>query len=100
MEKIKIIGIKDLDDREIEAIKRLSEEYYAKAKRSIKNLEFFSIHVKKKDAKGQRTRYEAKLKTIAPAQDLEASASEWDINAVLHKVFKEILRIAEHKFRD
>jgi len=44
MEQIKIIGIKELDDKEVETVNRLAKEYYGKIQRAIKNLTSVVMH--------------------------------------------------------
>jgi 2,3-bisphosphoglycerate-independent phosphoglycerate mutase len=100
MEKIKIIGMKDLNEDELEVVKGLANEYYEKLQRIIKNIDLITIHVKTFDATGERKRYEIKLKVIAPTKSFDAQSSEWDITKAVHIVFNEMQKVIEHRFHD
>ncbi len=100
MENIKIIGIKDLNEDELEVVKGLANEYYEKIKRVIKNIDLITIHVKTFDTTGERKRYEIKLKVIAPTKSFDAQSSEWDLTKAVHIVFNEMQKVIEHRFHD
>ena len=97
MEKIQIIGKKNLTKEETETITKLSEEFYPKVKRIIKKIEYIAIHVKKSAKTGERNKYEVIIKIVAPLPKIEASATEWSINKAVHDAFNEIIKVIEHK---
>ena len=71
MEKIKIIGIKELDDKEVEIANRLAKEYYNKIQRAIKNVTSIVMHVKTYSVTGKRKQYEIKVKVVAPTRTFD-----------------------------
>ena len=90
MEKIKIVGIKELDDKEIETVNRLAREYYNKIQRAIKNITSLVIHVKTYNITGKRKQYEINVKVIAPTKTFDSKAAEWDLARALHMAFNDI----------
>ena len=48
MEPIQIIGIKELDDMEIDAVNRLANRYFSKIQREIKKIRSIAINIKNK----------------------------------------------------
>ncbi len=100
MEKIKIIGMKEINEDELVIVNGLAAEYYKKIQRMIKNITLITIHVKTHDKTGERKRYEIRLKVIAPTKTFDAESSEWDIAKAIHIVFKEMQKIIEHRFHD
>ena len=100
MENIKIIGMKNLNEDELEVVKGLANEYYEKIQRIIKNIDSVIIHIKTFDTTGERKRYEIKLKVIAPTKSFDAQSSEWDLAKAVHVVFNEMQKIIEHRFHD
>ncbi|MDD5087055.1 MAG: hypothetical protein PHV16_04860 [Candidatus Nanoarchaeia archaeon] len=100
MENIKIIGMKDLNEDELEVVKGLANEYYEKIQRIIKNIDLITIHVKTFDTTGERKRYEIKLKVIAPTKSFDSQSSEWDLTKAVHVVFNEMQKVIEHRFHD
>ena len=100
MEKIKIIGIKELDDKEVETVNRLAKEYYGKIQRAIKNITSLVIHVKIYNVTGKRKQYEINVKVMAPTKSFDSKAAEWELAKALHRVFRKIERMIEHRFHD
>jgi len=100
MEQIKIIGIKELDDNEVETVNRLAKEYYGKIQRAIKNITSLVIHVKTYNITGKRKQYEINVKVVAPTRTFDSKAAEWELAKALHIVFRKIERMIEHRFHD
>ena len=100
MEQIKIIGIKELNDNEIEIVNRLAKEYYNKIQRAIKNITSIVIHVKTYNVTGKRKQYEINIKVVAPTKTFDSKAVEWDFAKALHTAFNKVERMIEHRFHD
>ncbi len=100
MEQIKIIGIKELNDNEVETVNRLAKEYYNKIQRAIKNITSLVIHVKTYNITGKRKQYEINVKVVAPTKSFDSKAVEWDLAKALHMALGKVERMIEHKFHD
>jgi len=100
MEQIEIIGIKELDDKEIKTVNRLAREYYGKIQRAIKNITSLVIDVKSYEKTGNRKKYSVSLKVVAPTRTFDSKAAEWKLAKALHMVFNKVERMIEHRFHD
>jgi len=100
MEQIKIIGIKELDDNEIETVNRLAKEYYSKIQRAIKNITSIVMHVKTYNITGKRKQYEINVKVVAPTKTFDSKATEWELAKALHMALGKVERMIEHRFHD
>ena len=100
MEQIEIIGIKELDDKEIKTVNRLAREYYGKIQRAIKNITSLVIDVKSYEKTGNRKKYSVSLKVVAPTRTFDSKAAEWKLAKALHIVFNKVERMIEHRFHD
>ncbi len=100
MEEIKIIGIKELDDSEVDTVNRLAKEYYSKIQRAIKNITSLVIHLKTYNVTGKRKQYEINIKVVAPTKTFDSKAVEWDFAKALHTAFNKVERMIEHRFHD
>lgn len=97
MEPIQIIGIKDLDDMEIDAVSRLANRYYPKIQREFKDETSLVIHVKSYEKEGRQRKYSVHVKVIAPTRKIVSTkAFDWDINKAFHKAFKYIIHRLHH----
>ena len=97
METIQIIGIKDLDDMEIDAVNRLANRYYPKIQREMKNITSLVLHVKKHEKGGKQVKYSIHAKVVAPARIFVSTKGfDWDINKALHKAFEDIIHRLHH----
>ena len=100
MEGIQIIGIDKLqDDLEKSTVNKLSAEYYEKIKRALNNEVLMTVHIKEHTKGGARKKSDIRVKVIAPTRIFEAQESDWDLARTLHKVFKNIERELQHKFK-
>jgi len=98
MEPIQIIGIKELDDMEIDAVNRLANRYYPKIQRELHNETSVTIHIKKYEEEGRQCKYDVHVKVKAPTKPFFSTKGvDWDINKALHKAFKDIERQLEHR---
>ena len=100
MEQIKIIGIKELDDKEVETVNRLAGEYYNKIQRAIKNVTSFVIHIKSYEKTGKRKKYSVSLNVVAPTRTFDSKAADWELAKALHMTFNKVERMIEHRFHD
>ena len=97
MEPIQIIGIKDLDDMEIDAVNRLANRYYPRIYREFKNITSLVIHVKSYKKQGRERKYDIHVKAIAPTRIFVSTKGvDWDINRALHKAFRDIIHRLHH----
>jgi len=100
-EKIKILGMKGMTSFEIADAKKLADKYYPKVARTLKDDDFIlTIHVKKADTTGNRSRYQVKARaqsTKAGVLGTKLQVEEWDIVRAMHKVLKNLKNEAKHK---
>ncbi|MEK6961309.1 MAG: hypothetical protein AABX47_09130 [Nanoarchaeota archaeon] len=96
-EIIQFIGVNKLDTEEQEAVMRLSEEYYEKIKRQIKNRMSLVVHVKTYQKEGGKAKYALHVRLIAPTRVFESCKShDWDLPRALHKSFKDLISEIKH----
>ena len=50
---IQVVGIKDLDEMELEAVYRIGDRYYGKLQRAVKNMASLVVHIKSYDIERQ-----------------------------------------------
>lgn len=97
MEPIQVIGIKDLDDMEIDAVNRLADRYYQKVQREIKNEVSLVIHIKSYEKEGRQRKYSVHVRAIAPTRIIVSTKGiDWDISKALHKAFRDIIHRLHH----
>ncbi|MBW2976503.1 hypothetical protein KY347_03590 [Candidatus Woesearchaeota archaeon] len=97
MEPIQIIGIKDLDDMETEAVNRLANRYYKKIQRQIKNITSMVVHIKSSNKEGKQRNYSIHVKVIAPTRIfVSTKAMDWNFEKTLHKSFKDVEKRIQH----
>jgi len=97
MEPIQIIGIKDLDEMEVDAVNRLANRYYSKIQREIKNLTSLAIHIKSYDKEGREKKYSIHVKVMAPTRIfVSTKAVGWNLETALHKSFRDVIREIQH----
>ncbi|MCH8328792.1 MAG: hypothetical protein IIB81_00175 [Nanoarchaeota archaeon] len=97
MEPIQIIGIKDLDEMEIESVNRIANRYYGKIQREIKNIASLTIHIKSYEKQGRQKKYSVHVKVMAPTRIfVSTKAFDWDFEKALHKSFEDVIREIQH----
>lgn len=97
MEPIQIIGIKDLDEMEIESVNRIANRYYGKIQRQIKNTASLVVHIKSYEKEGKQRKYAIHVKVIAPAGIFTSTkAVDWNLEKALHKSFEEVEKRIQH----
>jgi len=99
MEPIQIIGIDALEEEEKSTINKLSNEYYEKIQRELKNTTSVTLHVKAHSKGGKRKKYDLRVKVVAPTRIFESQESDWDLARSLHKVFRNAVREIQHRLR-
>ena len=98
MEPIQIIGIKDLDEMEVETINRLANRYYGKVQREIKNITSLVVHIKSINKEGRQKIYSVHVKVIAPTKVFASTKTEdWNLEKALHGSFRNIIREMQHR---
>ncbi len=97
MEPIQIIGIKDLDDMEVDAVNRLANRYFTRIYREIKKIRSLAIHIKSYDKEGRQRKYSVHVKLIAPTRIfVSTKADDWNLEKALHESFRDIIRQLQH----
>ncbi|MCH8004490.1 MAG: hypothetical protein IH934_07735 [Nanoarchaeota archaeon] len=97
MEPIQIIGIKDLDEMEVEAVNRLANRYFGKIQREIKKINSVAIHIKSYEKEGREKKYSIHVKVMAPTRIFVSTKShDWDLDKALHMSFRDVIREIKH----
>ena len=97
MENIQIIGIKYLDEMELETVNRISERGLEKIKRELKNEVSITVHVKSYDKQGSQKKYSIHVKVIAPTRMFTSTKSvDWNLETALHQAFEDVVKIIRH----
>lgn len=97
---VQFIGLKDLEQVEQDMVNTISAEYFEKIKRGLKNLVKLVVHIKKVNKGGKQSHFWVKVRAEAPTAIIESEQDDWDLARVLHKVYKNIERQIDHKFKD
>ena len=96
-EIIQFIGVNKLEPEEQDTVMTLSEEYYSKIKRQIKNRMSLVVHVKTYQRDGGKAKYALHIRLIAPTRIFEScKAHDWDLPRALHKSFKDLMSEIRH----
>jgi len=97
MEPIQIIGIKDLDDMEVEAVNRLANRYYGKIQREIQNITSVVVHIKSYRKQGRQRNYSVHVKVMAPTRIFVSTKThDWNLEKSLHQSFGDVIREIQH----
>ena len=97
MEPIQIIGIKDLDEMEVESVNRIANRYYGKIQREIKHIVSLVVHIKSYEKEGRQRKYAIHVKVIAPTRMFTSTKGiDWNLEKALHKSFEEVEKIIQH----
>ena len=97
MEPIQIIGIKDLDDMEIDIVNRLANRHFGKIQRQIKKTSSLAIHVKSYNKEGTQRKYSVHVKLIAPTRIfVSTKAIDWNLEKALHMSFVDLIKQLQH----
>lgn len=99
MKQIQIIGIKELDEMELEAVNRIADKGYDKIKRELKNEIFITVHIKSHDQQGSQRKYSIHVKVMAPTRIFTSTkAVDWNLEVALHKSFEDVAKMIQHAF--
>ncbi len=97
MEPIQIIGIKDLDHMEVEAVNRIINRHYGKIQREIKNIVSVVVLIKSYEKEGRQRKYSIHVKVTAPAKIFTSTKGiDWNLEKALHKSFEEVEKMIQH----
>lgn len=97
MEPLQIIGIRNLDEMEIEAVNRVANRYYVKIQRQIKKVNSLVVHIKAYEKEGSQRKYSIHVKLLAPTRIfVSTKAFDWDLEKTLHKSFRDVIRQVKH----
>jgi len=102
MERVEVKGVEDLDKDQKYQLNKIVNSYFDKIKRSLKNDVVLLVKIKQYETAGKKDKAKkssVQLQIKTSTKNLEASASDWDLNRTLHDVFKKMLVEIEHKFR-
>ena len=98
MEPIQYIGMKDLEESEVEVLNRLAQEHHTKLQRELHNMTSLVIHIKTSHKEGKRKQYNIMARAVAPTRIFESSETDWDIARTLHMIFNDLRRQIQHSF--
>lgn len=99
MNEIQIIGIKELDEMELEAVNRIASKGYDKIKRELKNEVLITVHIKSHDKQGTQRKYSVHVKVMAPTRIFTSTkAVDWNLETALHKSFEDVAKMIQHAF--
>ncbi|HZX44054.1 MAG TPA: hypothetical protein VFF28_00045 [Candidatus Nanoarchaeia archaeon] len=95
MEQIILIDADKIPEDDKATIQKIASEYIPKIQRVFKDKIMVKLHYKKH---GER-KYDLRVVINCPDKKLEAQESDWNLRRTLHKVFENIEREMEHKFK-
>jgi len=99
MEQIQITGIDEISEQDKALVNKLSNEYYDKFKRALKNEISIKLHIKQHSKTGKKHKSDVRVQLSAPTRIFEAQESDWDLARTLHKVFNNLERELQHKLK-
>jgi ribosome-associated translation inhibitor RaiA len=99
---IQIKGIEQLSEEERKAVEEILDNSYEKLKRRTKTDFLLKLAIKEYsknlDNKNKRKKYSIQAQISGDVREFEASADDWDLRKVLHKVFEKLDNEIEHAF--
>ena len=96
---ISYVGLEGLEDDDKEAIMELTEKYFPKIQRLVKNIMELIVHIKRHDKEGHRTKWDTHVRLEAPGHVFDSTkASEWELNVSLHKAFQDVESQIQHRY--
>lgn len=97
MEPIQIIGIKHLDEIELESVNRIANRYYAKIQRGFKKEISITIYIKAYEKQGVQKKYSVHIKVLAPTGIFASTKnSDWRLENAMHKSLEHVMKIIQH----
>lgn len=93
-----MVGIRELDDMEVDAINRIANKYYTKIQRGLGNELSLVIHMKEYRKGGKYWMYSVHVRAIAPTR-IFASTKGHDrhINTAIRMAFDDITHQMRHR---
>jgi len=109
MTRIDLKGIEELKKEERYQLNKIVNHYYDKIKRMLGDGEEVGLIIKlkayQKSGKGKieedkkkAKKYSVQISVKNSIKNLEASASDWDLNRTMHAALKKVLEEIEHRF--
>ena len=95
MEQIAIVDADRISEEDKSAMIKIAADNIPKIQRVFKDPISLKLHYKKHGTR----KYDIRVAVNSPDKKLEAQESDWDLKRTLHKVFENIQREIEHKFR-
>ena len=97
MEQIQVIGIKDLDEVEIEAVNRITNKYYSKIQRDTKSLAPITVYIKPYTKEGKQRKFAIHIKVMVPTNIIVSTkVIDWNLEKALHRSFEDIEKRIQH----
>lgn len=101
---IQFVGLSKLKKEEKEVLNRLSTEYFQQIKRCVKNLTKVKVNIKEYKTSGKTTKkkkFSINVQVNAPTHSFESTkTSDWDLARALHKAYKDVIRVIQHRMKD
>jgi hypothetical protein len=94
-EKIKYLGLKNLDSFEIAQLNSLTEKFYPKIERKVPDA-ILTVHVKTLNREGKKKTYDIKLKLSSRkigVKSVHQPKADWDLARALHKTFNNLANL-------
>lgn len=96
---IQFVGLINFNESESVTIKQLTQEYYDKILRDVKDA-LLIISLKKYDQKETKCKYAFHSRVESGSTVLLTSeASDWDLKRTLHKLFQKLEKGLQHKYK-
>lgn len=100
MENIKIScgkGAEDISSYEKDTIKDMSQEYYGKINRNLKNIISFDVYAKCYKKEENVKRFQINVKVISPNHVFESSSDKFGLLEAIKDAMQKIINEIEHK---
>lgn len=97
---IEYVGMRDIPSDSQESLRYLTDEYVLKVLKKIHDLAYLRVHVKAHQHAGGKIKYSMHIRANSASITLEAcEANSYDITAVTHEAFRELLSQADHRLK-
>ncbi len=98
MINLETIGFELLTEKTKEDFQKIFDEYSKKIERRLNNAESFRVMLKEY-SRGGKIKFSIHVMVSFAGKNLEANASDWDLNRTCRKAFNKIEQLIEHRFR-
>lgn len=96
---ISYVGLDGVEEDDKEAIMEITEKYFPKIQRLVKNMMELVVHIKKHNKEGHRIKWDTRVRLEAPGHVFDSTkASEWELEASLHKSFQDVESQIQHRY--